>query len=74
MVRLTPRETELMNLIADGHTNKSIGKHMGLVHGTVKVYINHIRAKIEGPRMNRVELVLWWLGRQGRLQDKEAVA
>ena len=73
MVSLTPRETQIMDLVADGHPNLFIAKRMSLANGTPKVYLNKIRAKIAGPRMNRVELALWWLRQQGRLQDKEIV-
>ena len=73
MAELTPREIQIINLIADGHADLFIAKRLGLSGGTIKVFINHIRAKIAGPRLNRVELVLWWLRRQGCLQDKEIV-
>ena len=42
---LTDRETDVLRLIANGHSNKEIAKHLGLTEGTVKGYVSTILAK-----------------------------
>lgn len=43
--RLTPRETEVIRLIAKGYTNPQIARELGMSVGTVKVHVEHIIAK-----------------------------
>ena len=43
---LTPREAEVLSLIATGMSNREIAKHLVLSEGTVKSHINHLLAKI----------------------------
>ena len=44
---LTPRELEVLQLLALGHTNPQIGKELVISLGTVKNHVEHIRAKLE---------------------------
>lgn len=44
---LTPREEEILSLIADGLTNKGIAEKLFLSEGTVKNYISSIYSKLE---------------------------
>jgi DNA-binding NarL/FixJ family response regulator len=57
---LSPREIEVMDLIARGRTNGQIARELFLSEKTVKNHINRIFAKlgVEG----RAQAVSWWLG------------
>ena len=43
---LTPREAEVLSLIATGMSNGEIAEHLAISEGTVKSHINHLLAKI----------------------------
>jgi DNA-binding NarL/FixJ family response regulator len=64
--RLTAREQQVVELVEQGLSNKEIGRHMGITHGTVKIHLNHIFTKT-GAR-GRFDLFL------GGLKDREPVA
>jgi DNA-binding NarL/FixJ family response regulator len=53
---LTPRQHEVLALIADGHSNKEIAHRIGTSEGTVKAHITAIMRAL-GVR-NRVQLLL----------------
>jgi DNA-binding CsgD family transcriptional regulator len=40
--RLTPRQRELLNLVAAGHTNTQIARRLGLSQATVRTHLEHI--------------------------------
>jgi NarL family two-component system response regulator LiaR len=44
--RLTPRETEVLGLIARGLSNKRIALELGLSEKTVKTHVAHVLAKL----------------------------
>lgn len=44
---LTPREAEVLSLIAAGMSNREIAEHLVISEGTVKSHINHLLAKID---------------------------
>jgi len=44
---LSPRELEVLGLLAQGHTNRKIGEILTLSAGTVKRHVEHIIAKLE---------------------------
>ena len=44
--RLTPRELDVLRLLARGRTNREIGQELGLSLSTVKAHIEHIIAKL----------------------------
>jgi DNA-binding NarL/FixJ family response regulator len=44
---LTPREAEVLSLIASGMSNREIAVHLVLSEGTVKSHVNHLLAKID---------------------------
>jgi DNA-binding NarL/FixJ family response regulator len=46
MERLTPREREIIELIADGKTNRQIGAELYLAEKTVKNYVSTMLAKL----------------------------
>lgn len=43
---LTPRELEVLQLIAKGRSNKEIGSALGIVEVTVKLHVGHILTKL----------------------------
>jgi DNA-binding NarL/FixJ family response regulator len=43
---LTPRETEVLHLLADGLTNKAIAQRLGISDHTVKFHVNAILGKL----------------------------
>jgi DNA-binding NarL/FixJ family response regulator len=44
---LTPREQEVLGLIAHGRRNKEIGAELGISVGTIKVHVKNVLAKLE---------------------------
>ena len=44
--RLTPREREVLVLIAHGFANKRIARELGLSEKTVKAHVGHVLAKL----------------------------
>jgi DNA-binding NarL/FixJ family response regulator len=54
---LTPREEQVVALVADGHSNRHIAGELGLSEHTVKKYLFRIFEKLG--ISNRVELVLY---------------
>jgi len=52
---LTPREIEVVRLVAKGMTNKEIATQFGIADGTVKIHLHNIYEKLGINR--RVELV-----------------
>ena len=43
---LTPREREVMLLVADGLSNKEVGRRLSLSDGTVKIHLHNIYQKV----------------------------
>lgn len=56
---LTPRETEVINLVAAGLSNKEAAKSLFVTEATIKVHLRHIYEKL-GVR-GRTEAVAKWL-------------
>lgn len=44
---LTPRETEILALLAEGQSNKAIARNLGISDGTVKLHVKSILRKLE---------------------------
>jgi DNA-binding CsgD family transcriptional regulator len=44
---LTPRQRELMHLVAEGYTNTQIGRCLGLSEGTVRKHLENIFARLD---------------------------
>jgi two-component system, NarL family, nitrate/nitrite response regulator NarL len=53
----TPREQEVLGLLADGLSNKLIARELELSEGTVKVHVKHILKKLG--LHSRLEAALW---------------
>ncbi|KLK93414.1 hypothetical protein AA309_08775 [Microvirga vignae] len=56
---LTPRECEIIHLVAEGLSNKEIGSQIGVTEGTVKMHLHNIYRKIN--INNRTALAAWAL-------------
>ncbi|MBG0832509.1 helix-turn-helix transcriptional regulator [Planomonospora sp. ID67723] len=56
---LSRRETEVMELIANGHSNGQIAQHLFLSEKTVKNHVNRIYAKLGAD--SRVTAIGLWL-------------
>lgn len=50
LARLTPTEARILDLIAEGRTNRQIGDHIHLAEKTVKNYVSTILRKLEVSR------------------------
>jgi two-component system nitrate/nitrite response regulator NarL len=61
---LTPREDEILGLIAKGYSNKLVARDLDLTVGTVKVHVKHLLRKL-GLR-TRVEAAVWAINSKGR--------
>jgi two-component system nitrate/nitrite response regulator NarL len=59
---LTPREEEILGLIAKGWSNKLIARDLELSVGTVKVHVKHILKKLK--LRTRVEAAVWSVNSQ----------
>jgi DNA-binding NarL/FixJ family response regulator len=57
LVRLSPREQEVLRLVAEGHTNAEIAERLFLSHATVKTHVARVLVKL-GLR-DRVHVVIW---------------
>ncbi len=44
---LTPRETEILSLLAEGQSNKTIARNLGISDGTVKLHVKAILRKLD---------------------------
>jgi len=59
--RLTPREREVLRLMAEGVSNAEIAEHLCLVEGTVKNCVSHILGKLAArDRAHAVRLAMEW--------------
>ncbi len=63
--RLTPRETEVLALVAQGHSNTTIGTRLGLSERTVETHMRSIFGKLDlyddGTTHRRVRAVVTYL-------------
>ena len=46
MPRLTPRQTDLLGLLAAGHTNTQIARRLGISEGTVRTHLENIYERL----------------------------
>jgi two-component system, NarL family, nitrate/nitrite response regulator NarL len=52
---VTPREYDVLRLVASGHTNGEIGKQLGLSLNTVKAYLHNVMQKLDA--RNRAQVI-----------------
>lgn len=63
---MTPRQWQVVHLVADGEKNRDIGRMVGLTENMVK---NYLREIFDRTGMNtRLELALWYLARGKELE------
>ncbi|EKE80504.1 LuxR C-terminal-related transcriptional regulator [Idiomarina xiamenensis] len=62
---LSPRQLEIMQLLAQGLSNKEIANILGITEGTIRVHLSAIFKAIKVS--NRTEATLWYLLRQKKL-------
>lgn len=58
--QLTPRERDILKLIAQGLPNKLIARKLTITESTVKVHVKHLLKKMK--LKSRVEAAVWVLG------------
>lgn len=65
--RLTPRETDVLRLMAQGLSNTAVAEQLVVSHGAVEKHIGNIFAKLDlsptAEEHRRVRAVLTYLGR-----------
>ncbi|HSK90407.1 MAG TPA: response regulator transcription factor [Euzebyales bacterium] len=66
--RLTPTELRIVEMIADGMTNRAIGDEIGLAEKTVKNYVSSILAKMHMSR--RTEAAAYLADRRARSESQ----
>jgi len=54
---LTNREQEILNLIAEGMSNKQVARKLDITEGTVKVHVKHLLKKLN--LRTRLEAAVW---------------
>jgi DNA-binding NarL/FixJ family response regulator len=55
--KLTPREREIVGMVAQGLRNRVIAERLGISEGTVKLHLHHVYEKLD--LSGRVELLLF---------------
>ena len=60
---LSPREHEILVLIAQGASNKEVARALGIAETTVKIHVQHILRKLNCS--SRVQAAVYLAGRQG---------
>lgn len=68
---LTERETEVLRLLAQGHSNKDIARHLQIVEDTVKTHVKHILAKLGVQSRTQAVLCAMRLGLVSDEQGKQ---
>jgi DNA-binding CsgD family transcriptional regulator len=56
-VKLTPREREILQLVAEGYSNAQLARMLWVSHETVKFHLSNIYDKLEV--RNRTEATRW---------------
>lgn len=67
LARLTPTEVRIVEMIADGMTNRQIGEAIGLAEKTIKNYVSSILSKMHMSR--RAEAAAYLAGRRAHDAD-----
>lgn len=67
---MTPRERDILKLIAQGLPNKLIARRLTITESTVKVHVKHLLKKMK--LKSRVEAAVWVL--QGKTVNRRRTA
>lgn len=70
LARLTATESQILELVAAGRTNRQIGVEVGLAEKTIKNYMSSILAKLHVSR--RAEAAAYFADRRARLDHARA--
>ncbi|MEM1022191.1 MAG: response regulator transcription factor [Myxococcota bacterium] len=65
---LTARELDVLQSMAEGHSNRSIAKHLGIGEGTVKTHVNSLLSKMQAESRTEAVIRAFRLG-LARLDD-----
>jgi DNA-binding NarL/FixJ family response regulator len=68
LIQLTPREQDVLELIADGSTNRDIAQQLHISEGTVKSHVTHLLTRLN--LRNRAQLAIYahsTMNRAGKL-------
>ncbi len=57
--RLTRREREVMQLLADGHSNKTAARHLWISVETVKTHVRSSLKKLGAKTRTQAVAILW---------------
>ena len=60
---LSPREHEILSLIAKGASNKEVARNLGIAEATVKIHVQHILRKLN--LGSRLQAAVYLAGRPG---------
>ncbi len=60
---LSPRERQILALIAKGASNKEVARDLGIAEATVKIHVQHILRKLN--LSSRVQAAVYLAGRKG---------
>jgi two-component system, NarL family, nitrate/nitrite response regulator NarL len=66
MQTLTPRERQIVVMVAEGMANKEIARRIDLAEGTIKIHLHNIYEKLEIP--NRTALTVFAIACQNQLR------
>ena len=58
MVKLSPKEAEILELLIDGHSLKSAARVIGMNHHTAQSHVGRVRLKL-GARTNEQAAVIY---------------
>ncbi len=61
---LSPREREILALIAKGASNKEVARELNIAEATVKIHVQHILRKLN--LSSRVQAAVFAAGRGGQ--------
>lgn len=67
--QMTPRESEIVKLMAEGQGNKLIGRNLGITEGTVKLHVKSILRKLEVH--SRVEVAIMYIEHNNKSIDRD---
>lgn len=66
-LHLTPRECEIINLVAEGRSAKEVAKILFIAPCTVERHVENVRLKTR--TRNRVHMIAYLTGAQGEAPD-----